>query len=167
MTELLTTKRCKLRTLNESDRENYVSLVCNDAVRRYLGGPSDKEHANEQFNRALNDAIETFWVIEKVRNHEFVGTISLDSHHDGKDIEISYQLMPEHWGNGLATEVVSRVLSYAFDDLKHERIVAETQSANVASRRLLEKIGMIEEKVLERFGEQQALYACFASNLTV
>lgn len=51
------------------------------------------------------------------------------------------------------------VVDYALDDLGLHRIIAETQSANTASCRLLERIGMHRVKTLQRFGAEQIIYS--------
>ncbi len=78
-------------------------------------------------------------------------------HHDKTDPELSYLLLPEWWGQGLATESVRAVLDHAHG-CGAERIVAETQVANAASIRLLTRLGMRFERSVVRFGEAQAIY---------
>jgi ribosomal-protein-alanine N-acetyltransferase len=73
--------------------------------------------------------------------------------------EISYEFRKEYWGRGLGTEVIRAVLAYAFSSLGLAELYAETQSANLASIRLLEKVGFQFLMSLKRFGEQQALYS--------
>lgn len=63
-----------------------------------------------------------------------------------------------YWGLGLAFESVKMVLCHAFDTMALPRIVSETQQANRASRRLLEKLGMQMTRTIERFGAQQIIY---------
>jgi len=93
-----------------------------------------------------------------------VGLVSLDSYHDGINTEISYQLLPEWWNKGLATEVITEVLLLSFNKLKLTKIMAETQSANKASCRLLEKVGMRLERTLIRFGKEQSVYTLEVSD---
>jgi ribosomal-protein-alanine N-acetyltransferase len=72
--------------------------------------------------------------------------------------EISYEFLPQSWGNGYAFEVIRQLLMYALHELKLGRVIAETQTANVSSCRLLEKVGMKVEATLQRYGAEQALY---------
>lgn len=60
---------------------------------------------------------------------------------------------------GYGKEVVSAVVQYAFQNLHLTKVVAETQAANTRSCHLLESIGMKKETTVERFGEQQIIYA--------
>jgi ribosomal-protein-alanine N-acetyltransferase len=61
------------------------------------------------------------------------------------DAEIGYALKPEYWNKGYATEIARALLRYAFNTLRLPRVVAVTRSANTASRRVMEKCGMLLE----------------------
>ena len=88
-----------------------------------------------------------------------VGLIDLSPHKDGEDYEISYQFHPEIWGKGYAREAIACVVQHSLCNLKLGRIIAETQSENHASCRLLKHIKMIELKRLQRFGAEQIIFA--------
>jgi ribosomal-protein-alanine N-acetyltransferase len=51
-----------------------------------------------------------------------------------------------YWGKGLATEGSHTSLRYGFEIVKLERIVAIAKPENIASRRVMEKVGMKYEK---------------------
>ena len=93
-----------------------------------------------------------------------LGIVSLDQHHDGKDIEVSYALLPENQGRGCATEAVQFALSHAFSQMGLTRVVAETQSLNARSVALLQRIGMVSQRTLIRFGAEQSIYAALNRN---
>ena len=59
--------------------------------------------------------------------------------------EIGYELAPQHWGNGLATEAARSMLALGFEELRLHRIWAECIAENVGSSRVMEKIGMQRE----------------------
>lgn len=61
---------------------------------------------------------------------------------------LGYIFDPAHAGHGYATELARNLLSLAFDDLGLRRVTAGCFADNVASRRVLEKIGMR----LEQYG---------------
>ena len=58
---------------------------------------------------------------------------------------IGYELNPEYWRHGYATEAARAMLSYGFDHLGLHRIWAELNAENVASAHVLEKVGMQRE----------------------
>ena len=57
-------------------------------------------------------------------------------------------LSPAHWGKGLATEAVRRVLQFGFERIGLHRVEAELDPRNTASARLLERIGFRYEGLL-------------------
>ena len=59
--------------------------------------------------------------------------------------EIGWCLAPEHMGRGLATEAVRELLAIAFHGLGVLRVTANCFADNVASWRLMERIGMRRE----------------------
>lgn len=61
---------------------------------------------------------------------------------DASEAELGYELNPTHWGQGYATEAASAMLRFAFVDLDLRRVVATCVAENVASTRVLERVGM-------------------------
>jgi aminoglycoside 6'-N-acetyltransferase len=64
---------------------------------------------------------------------------------DGQQAEIGFTLSRQHQGKGYATEAVSCLLAYLFTEYKLHRIRANCDSENIASIRLLERLGMRRE----------------------
>lgn len=154
------TVRCKLTPPKSVDLKCIIRLNTDPDVRRFLGGPVEEEAIQSAFSRYIESGNKNrFWVIRLKQNNAFIGIISLETHHNGIDTEVSYMLLPEWWGQGYAQETVQPVINYALSGIGLPRIIAETQVANVASCRLLERLGMQLEGTLERFGAQQAIYA--------
>jgi RimJ/RimL family protein N-acetyltransferase len=56
--------------------------------------------------------------------------------------EISYIINPQYWGNGYATEVARQLLQFGFTKLGLHRIYATCDPRNLASSKVLEKVGM-------------------------
>lgn len=157
---MIETERCFIHSFQKSDIEDVKELYGNEEVRQYLGGIRDEESMKVAFQEVLqsNDASQ-YWVIRKKDGDHFLGMVSLSPHHDGIYFEVSYQFLPKWWGMGYAKEVVQAAIDYAFVEMKLSKVVAETQTANVASCKLLERLNMSVEKTLERFGAEQALYS--------
>lgn len=62
-------------------------------------------------------------------------------------VEIGWRLARPFWNRGLATEGASAVLKYAFTVLQLPEVVAFTVPANIRSRRVMEKIGMLQDRM--------------------
>jgi ribosomal-protein-alanine N-acetyltransferase len=63
------------------------------------------------------------------------------------------------WGQGLASEAAQAALAYGFERVGLERIIALTRPENIASRRVMEKLGMRYEKNLQIFHLEAVYYA--------
>jgi [ribosomal protein S5]-alanine N-acetyltransferase len=67
------------------------------------------------------------------------------------DAEIGYELAPDQWGKGYATEAVGEILRFGFEELGLHRIAAWTVADNAASARVLEKAGFsLEGRLRDR-----------------
>ncbi len=153
------TSRTTLEKPTEKDYADVRSLHMHKEVSRYLGGPSDPEQFDAYFQKVLHPTHpNSYWVVRQSETDAFMGFVVIDLHHDKKYYEMSYQFLPEFWGKGYATEVCNRVLEYAFDELKLDAVISETQAKNEPSITLLKRLGMKLDSTLERFGEQQVIY---------
>jgi len=74
-----------------------------------------------------------------------IGSIGLEIKRENNNAELVYWLGKDYWGQGYATEAARAIISYGFDELKLHRIYARYLSHNLASGRVLEKLGMTHE----------------------
>jgi len=75
------------------------------------------------------------------------------------EVEIGWMITPTAWGRGFATEAGSAVRDEAFERLGLESVVAVHHPENVASGRVMEKLGMgFERDVVDRKGWPYRLY---------
>ena len=63
---------------------------------------------------------------------------------------MGYCLDDAAWGHGYATEAGRALIQWAFDTLDINRVQAETDTRNVASARVLEKLGFMREGTFTR-----------------
>jgi ribosomal-protein-alanine N-acetyltransferase len=156
---LFESERCYFTPLQVSDYDALKSLFMNPQVRKYLGGPVEDQSFDKKFKAMLRgDDKGHYYLVKKRRDCEFVGLISLDPHQDGLGYEISYQFLDDFWSMGYGRESVKRLIEYAFEDLGFESLVAETQSLNKASCRLLESLGMKLVSQVDRYQANQNIY---------
>ena len=154
------TERCVISIFQEFDSADVLKLFSNPEVRKYLGGVREPDAIDAALKEILAPEKDSFyWVVREKSTTELIGLISLNPHHDGTDHELSYQLLPEWWGRGYAAEAATMIVDYALYELLLPAIVAETQSENEASCKMLEKLGMKLEKKVIRFGAEQSIYA--------
>ena len=79
-----------------------------------------------------------------------LGAISLDIRPAHRRAEMGYWIGKPYWNQGYATEAAAAMLGYAFNRLELNRIHAEHFGQNLASGRVMAKIGMKREGVLRR-----------------
>ena len=66
--------------------------------------------------------------------------------HRTPEVGLFWALLPEHWGKGYATEAARAMVSYAFDELELEQIVATTENDNFRSIAVMKRLGMTIER---------------------
>lgn len=148
---VLAGQRLLLREMVEADGPAVLQMRSNVEVMRYLDREPAKslEDALEyikkiQFGISSNSGIT--WAIAQPETDMLIGTIGfwrLDmAHYRG---EIGYMLQPEYQGKGLMQEAMELALEYAFTQLKLHSIEANVNPDNLASKKLLERNGFVQE----------------------
>jgi len=74
------------------------------------------------------------------------------------DVEAGWAIVPERWGQGLATELAQACVEAGLDQLGLLAIVAFTLPDNLASRRVMEKTGFAYERAIVHAGFPHVLY---------
>lgn len=64
--------------------------------------------------------------------------------------EVGYMVHPDQWNQGYATDAVRELCGYAFTERRYNKVTARAYETNPASRRVLEKVGFIEEGVFRQ-----------------
>lgn len=98
------------------------------------------------------------WATIYKANQRLIGHCGLEYLASLDSVEVNYLLARKYWGQGLATESAIALLSYGFDTLQFERLVALAKPENFASLRVMEKIGMQLEKNIQLYGVEWVLY---------
>ena len=148
---LAETPRLVLRQLTEQDLDDLVELDSDPEVMHFITGglPTPRRELRDDVLPAwlrYYDAGSTigFWAASDRSSGEFVGWFHLrpGRGHGDDEPELGYRLRRDRWGQGLATEGSRSLLEVAFERGGAVRVLAETMAVNLASRRVMEKIGM-------------------------
>jgi len=83
-----------------------------------------------------------------------IGTVSLYNRPDVEGVDIGFALLPEYFKQGIGFEASSALLEYGKTELKLKEICAFTAKNNVASQRLIEKLGLTFSNTI-LFGKEQ------------
>ena len=146
--------RLVIRPPGDADRTAMIRLMTDPVTREYLGGAVD--YASRQALE-LSPLGLTWgrWVLALAEDDTMIGSITLD--YDRGELALSYALLPEHTGQGLAAEACIALLDWASRELEDDHVIAVTQTRNKRSVTLLRRLGFTVRKGLEEFGDQQLL----------
>lgn len=92
-----------------------------------------------------------YWTLARKENDKMIGAVGLYANNFHHRAEISYDLAPEYWGQGIMAKAVSAVATYALTDDGFDRIEAVTMPANDASIKLLLKCGFVHEGLMRNY----------------
>ena len=144
------TERLVLRDIRLSDAGDVFAFAGDPVVQQWDGGPVadiatvaewiEKDHA------AAADRRMFVWGITLKSSDTVIGRVSLSNwEKHNAHIEVGYDLAKDYWRRGIGSEAVWAVVRYAFDGLHVHRVHAFPTMDNVASIRLLEKLGFVHE----------------------
>ncbi len=152
MRDELRTERLLLRRWRDSDCLPFRQMNADPRVMEFFPEPLTADASDALFDR-IHAHIDCHgfgpFAVELVETGAFVGFIGLFvpefKAHFTPAVEIGWRLAFEVWGKGLATEGAHGALQYGFNTLGLEQIVSFTVPANLRSRSVMEKIGMMRD----------------------
>jgi RimJ/RimL family protein N-acetyltransferase len=155
----LETERLTLREVSTDDADFILRLLNEPSFLRFIG---DKGVRNLQDARQyiLNGPIASYnqngfglyLVVLKSMNTS-IGMCGLIKRETLADVDIGFAFLPEFWNKGYALESATAVFSYGKDVLKLPRIVAITNKDNVTSGKLLERLGLHFDRLIDLNGD--------------
>jgi RimJ/RimL family protein N-acetyltransferase len=149
----LETPRLRLRNFCETDLEPFLAYRNDPQVYRYQGWETPYTRAKAlQFldeMRTVIPGMPGFWLqlaLESKATGELLGDVAFHVlKSEPREAYIGYSLARAHWGHGYAREAVRGLLDYLFNELGLHRVVADCDVDNVASIKLLERLGFRRE----------------------
>jgi RimJ/RimL family protein N-acetyltransferase len=147
----LDTQRLLMREFGPADLDRLAEMLSNPQVMRFM--PGGRPVPRERVTAALNNIGREWqergygrWAIVPKIEAALIGWCGLGYVPELDEIEVLYLFDQPYWGRGFATEAACASLRYGFGTLKLERIIALAVPENVASRRVMEKLGMTYER---------------------
>lgn len=153
MTLNLITRRLQISPVTRNDLVDIHELHSLPEIDRYntLGIPEDisetRQILTDWIAKQKTENCKQFtFKIELAQPHAFLGLIGLKLKTEKfKSGEIWYKLHSNFWNKGYATEALSALIKFGFNDLRLHRIEAGCAVENTSSIRVLEKVGMTRE----------------------
>jgi len=149
---VLSSDRIVLRQIESEDADKIFEYRSQPEIYQFQSWkPSTIQEVNDFITHRIvrEPNIKNSWfqlaIIEKETN-ALIGDVGLHFLPEEPDqVEIGITLRKESQGKGLATEVLRLVFDYLFITLKKHRIIASVDPQNIASIRLMERLGMRKE----------------------
>ncbi|MCP5094505.1 MAG: GNAT family N-acetyltransferase [Chloroflexi bacterium] len=153
----LTTDNLILRPFTSTDAVPMHHIISGKDVLKYFPGTQSPtpEQVEKMIDRLLAHWQEKgygLWAVAHRSTGALLGRCGLQFIQETDEVEIDFILDRQYWGQGFATEAGQASLQFGFNTLKVTSIVGIVHPGNIASQRVLEKVGMqfVEEK--EYFG---------------
>lgn len=145
----IATPRLALRRWHPTDAAPLYAMNQDPRVLAFLPGPMSMQQV-EAFMASQNATYDAcnmgYLAATLAATGELIGFVGLRQLEAGLPcapcVEIGWRLAARHWGNGYATEAARAWLLHGFAQLALEEIVSFTVPGNLASRRVMERLGM-------------------------
>ena len=141
------TPRLILGQFTEDDAALILDLNSDPEIVKYVHEPvlTSEEQAKKiiidiilpQYKNNLGR-----WATYTKDNNEFIGWCGLKYRPELDEIDLGYRFKRSAWGKGFATEAAKHTLTYGLNDLNLKLITGRAHIENLASIKVLEKIGM-------------------------
>ena len=150
---ILMTPRLRLRQFREDDVEAMHGCFTDVELMRYWNTPPyTKRIETERAVRRFIDCTPSyyrFWAVADKTTDRCLGLVNYhDGHIRNKRVAIGYIVDPAHWRQGVATEAVSAMIRFCFQDLGLHRLQAFIHPNNAPSLKLIEKLRFRREGLL-------------------
>jgi ribosomal-protein-alanine N-acetyltransferase len=149
----LHTPRLVLRALDPGDADDIFAYAADPEVAQYtLWRAHTSLEESRQFIAWLTKVSMACWALVHPDTGHVIGTSFLHSYHaQHQRAEIAFNLAKALWGQGYATEAARAVIRVGFLHYGLNRIEGTCMLGNVASARVMEKVGMRFEGMLRQY----------------
>ncbi len=130
----------ELHSLPETDRYNTLGIPETIEVTKAI--------VTEWLASCAETPTKKYVFCVDILENNFIGLIGINiGKLKHKNAEIWFKIHSKFWNMGFATEMATAILKFCFHELNLHRIEAGCALENIASKNVLEKIGMIEEGI--------------------
>ena len=151
------TDRLILRTIEESDAAEQYRLLNTPAVMARLGGPKELHEIEAKHAKAIQwyatRGFSFLMLVEKdtgeLVGHAGIKLVDNPLAKNQGDHEIGWLIREDRWRRGYAEEAVRAIVDWAFGRVGAPHVVALTSDLNVASWKLMQKLGMVRREDLD------------------
>ncbi|MEH2279197.1 MAG: GNAT family protein [Nostoc sp.] len=153
----LETERLLLRETTLQDAEAIFAVFCDPGVTQFhdLDSFTSIKEAIAVIERRAKrlergDGIR--WGIARKQDNVLIGSCGFHVNPQEHSAEVGYELASTFWKQGIMTEAVGSILQFGFEKMDLRFIVGQVMVDNIASKKLLEKLGFHSQGVLKQYG---------------
>lgn len=153
----LETERLWLRQATQKDAEAVFAVFSDPKVTQFhkLDTFTQIDEAIgviERRKKGFESGRGIRWGIGRKLDNALIGSCGFTWDREATAAEVGYELASQFWRQGIMSEALRAILQYGFCSRGLEFVIAEIMLENVASRRLLEKLGFQSQGVLKKHG---------------
>lgn len=146
--EKIETERLLIRKLTKEDAPDIFHYASDPETTKFVLFPTHQ--TVEDTWKFLGPTLEKYekkevapWGIEWKETGRLIGTSDfIWWNPDHKKAEIGFILTKEYWNQGIMSEAVKKLIQFGFEEMELNRIEARCHENNIASARVMEKVGM-------------------------
>jgi ribosomal-protein-alanine N-acetyltransferase len=141
------TQRLVLRPFAQADAAELHRILNQDDVLKYFPGPGSPslekvERFVEKQMRQWDEVGYAWWAVELKSSRALIGWNGLQFLPETRETEIGFLIDRTYWGQGLSTEAGRIGVRFAFESVGVEELIALAHPGNLASQRVIVKLGL-------------------------
>jgi RimJ/RimL family protein N-acetyltransferase len=167
MSIISTTERLTLRQFSTAEAADFYALNDDPEVVRFTG---DRAFVDVEEARRLLATYDSYqqrgygrWSVYLRETDQYIGFCGLAYRPQTDEVDLGFRFFRWCWGNGYASEAGWASLALGFEQFSLDRIVGRAMEQNLASHRVLVRLGMHRESSFERDGQTWVQYQITAS----
>ena len=152
MSVIFESDRLVLRQWKKDDTIPFIEMCADRKVMEFLSAPLTPEEAQVTISRIHGHFKKHgygLYAVEKKETKKFIGftgfMIPNFEHHFTPCVEIGWRFKSTEWKKGFATEAAIACLEFGFSNLGFKKIHSFTSVHNLASQRVMQKIGLLHK----------------------
>ena len=161
--KVLETDRLVLRRLSAADAPFILELLNEPSFLRFIGdrGVRTLDDAREYIRKGPEESYQRLGFglfLTQLKDGEIpIGICGLLKRDTLEDVDLGFAFSPRYWGLGYAQESAAAVMEYGRTVFQLKRIVAVTNPDNASSLRVLEKLGMRFERMVQMRADESEI----------
>jgi len=144
-TIILKTERLYLHEMTAAEAKDAFELNNDPEVIKFTGDPPfESIAAAQEFLINYTDYQKNGigrWAVRLLENDTFLGWCGLKLHNNG-EVDLGFRFHKRYWNQGFATEASFACLDFAFNQKQLKYVIGRVMHENIASQKVLEKVGM-------------------------